>query len=409
MLAPYFRDAGWDVYVPPGFAAWRQEILDPASALAKFAPDLVFDVTAHDAVLSAEVPGFFDERMRALASMPYSLSGIRALVEEAAFAALAAEKKILAVDADNTLWRGILSEDGSAALAPYADFQRGLLELRAQGVLLVLLTKNDPAAPFMRPDMPLQDGDFAAMRINWAPKAANLIDACRELSLGLDSVVFVDDNPYERAQMAAHLPEVAVVPFPADMATPAQFLRRLKEYFFSAMGKTEEDRLRAAAYAERRRADKDFLGANSTEEYLTALQLRVKPSLAKREDIARLEQMAGKTNQFNATTIRRTAADFASILADPAKRVFVFRASDRFAAQGLVAYIVADLPSHRVTDFVMSCRAMGRTLEHFAWNYVVAALGFTPEVDFVPTAKNAPFREFLASGMNGRTFYASMD
>ena len=139
VLAPYFREAGYDVYVPAGFATWRQELLDADSQLSAFAPDFVFDVTAHDAVLANEVPGFFDERMRRLASMPYSLAGIRAIVEECAFARMAAEKKFLAVDADNTLWRGILSEDGAGALEPFAEFQKGLLALRDEGVPLVLL------------------------------------------------------------------------------------------------------------------------------------------------------------------------------------------------------------------------------------------------------------------------------
>ena len=250
LLAPYFREAGFETYVPPGFGAWRQEMLDKESGLRRFAPDFVFDVTSRDAALSREVPGFFDERMRKLASMPYSLDGIDAIVDEARFAALAAPKKAIAVDADNTLWCGILSEDGRDALVPCVEFQKGLLRLREKGVVLLLLTKNDPASPFMRGDMPLSDGDFAALRINWAPKAGNLVEACRELNIGTESVVFVDDNPHERAQMEAHLPEVTVAPWRGwgdpsrGDAEACQLLRRLEECFFSGMGETEEDRLR---------------------------------------------------------------------------------------------------------------------------------------------------------------------
>ena len=339
--------------------------------------------------------------------MPYSLAGIRAIVDEAAFAAIAAPKKILAVDADNTLWSGILSEDGRDALVEFRDFQRGLKELRADGVLLVLLTKNDPSENFMRPDMVLKDSDFAARRINWRPKAGNLIEACRELNLSTDSVVFVDDNPHERAQMSAHLPEVAVVPFPQDMAHPAQFLRRLREYFFSGMGATEEDRLRAANYAARAAAPAP--GAATLDDYLSGLGLRVAPSIAEERDLDRLAQMAGKTNQFNATTIRRSRENFAVLAADPSKRVFVFRASDKFGAQGIVCYIVVDLETRRITDFVMSCRAMGRTLEYFAYRHVCENLGYAPEIDFVQSPKNAPFREFLERGMKGKSYYARVD
>jgi len=412
LVAPSFREAGHEVYVPAGFGAWRQEVLDASSGLRRFAPDLVFDVTAHDAALADEVDGFYDERMRTLASMPYSLDGIHALVDEAEFAALASPRKVLAVDADNTLWRGILSEDGRDALVPCAEFQKGLLALRSEGVVLVLLSKNDPASPFMRSDMLLKDSDFAALKINWAPKAGNLVEACRELNVGVDSVVFVDDNPHERAQMAAHLPGVAVAPWRgwgADSsrhgAEARQLLRRLREYFFSAMGSTEEDRLRAADYASPARAlMREF---KDSGEYLSSLGLRVAPSLAAEADIPRLAQMAGKTNQFNATTIRRTADDFAALLADESKRVFVFRAGDRFGEQGLVCYVVCDLAAGRITDFVMSCRAMGRTLEHFAYRHVSDALGRRLPVDYVPTAKNAPFKAFLDSGMDGRTYYST--
>ena len=403
LIAPYFRKAGYEVYVPAGFATWRQEMLDKTSGMNAFAPEAVVDVTQFDEVLSREVPSFYDERMRTLASMPYSLSGIEAIVEETAFKLLSQPKKVLAVDADNTLWRGILSEDGVESLEPFIEFQKGLLRLREKGVTLVLLTKNDPSEHFMRDDMPLKDYHFAERMINWKPKAGNLVEACHRLNLSYDSAVFVDDNPFERAQMARHLPLVAVVPFPRDMANPKQFLRRLEMYFFADMGATEEDRLRAADYASRKEvAVEDFEDAR---EYLRSLELRVAPSLAQECDIPRLEQMAGKTNQFNAVTIRRTAEEFRVLLADPEKRVFVFRTRDKFIEQGIVCYIVADLKLRRIVDFVMSCRAMGRTLEYFAYRYVRDALGGDLEIDFAPTAKNAPFKAFLEGGLLRETFY----
>lgn len=407
LLAPYFREAGYEVYVPAGFGTWRQELLDDGSGLHAFKPDAVFDVTQFDDVLAAEVPDFFDGRMKALAAMPYSLAGIRAIVDEFGFWRLRGAKKVLAVDADNTLWRGILSEDGAAALEPYVEFQRGILKLRDEGVVLVLLSKNDPFE--FRSDMPLANGDFAAVRTNWGPKAGNLIEACRELNLAPDSVVFVDDNPHERAQMAAHLPEVTVVPFPADLRAPDGFLRRLKTYFFAAAGETEEDRLRAADYAaeRRRRAWGATLPAGTLDEYLAGLGLSARIEPARESDLDRLAQMAGKTNQFNATTVRRDRAAFAALLSDPAKRVWVVRAADRFGEQGLVSYVVADMPSRRITDFVMSCRAMGRTLEFFTYNEVAKALGFEPEIEFVRTPKNRPFEEFLERLAGGvrKTYY----
>ena len=456
-LAQDFRRAGYDVYVPSGFDTWRQEALDPASGLRAFAPDaalLVMDggATSADtellgalaparvvvpdlATLAAETPGFWDDRMRKLASMPFSLAGLKTIEDEFFFAleagaaqagaaalvaaetessqtgaaalVAAVSKKILAVDADNTLWNGIVSEDGADAVTPYVAFQKGLLALKARGVLLVLLSKNDPvgearaplAAALTRADMPLSLADFAAVRVNWSPKAGNLLDACRELNLAPDAVVFVDDNPHERAQMKAHLPEVSVPPFPSDLANPAPFLRRLNQFFFASAGTTEEDRARTEMYRDEA-ARRDFARTLPTvQDYLKGLRLTAKAARATSEDVPRLAQMAGKTNQINATTIRRTAEDMAALVADPMHRVWTFRAGDAFGEMGLVCYVIYDCATARITDFVMSCRAMGRTLEHFAVNHVRRELAAERlplvGIDCVPTAKNGPFREFL--------------
>ena len=207
-LAQDFRRMGHEVYVPPGFDTWRQEVLDPTSGLHRIAPDasllvlpdldvlavlkgptalkqLAADVSAASlkslalpplSALARETPGFWDDRMRQLAAMPFSLAGLRAIEEEFLFQSetAPAPKKILAVDADNTLWRGIVSEDGPEAVVPFVDFQRGLLALKAKGVLLVLLSKNDPPdvpdAPLVRAlartDMPLSLEDFAAIGVD---------------------------------------------------------------------------------------------------------------------------------------------------------------------------------------------------------------------------------------------------
>ena len=408
LIAPYFREVGYKVYVSAGFGTWHQEMLDPASGLHQFKPDFIYNVTAADSFLKDEIPNFYDERMKALASMPYSIDGIHAIIDEFEFmrSVTPGIKKILAVDADNTLWRGILSEDGMNALELYSEFQNALLAFRARGILLVLLSKNDPFE--FRADMPLQRGDFAALGVNWGPKAGNLIEICRGLNLGTDSVVFIDDNPHERAQMAAQLPEVAVVPFPKDMSHPRQFIRRLETYFFPREGQTKEDALRNQDYAARAARESLAAGAASVDDYLDALCLRVAPRLATAADLPRLVQMAGKTNQFNATTIRRDRGSFDSLLDDAKKKVFIFQTADKFGEQGIVCYIIVDLILRRITDFVMSCRAMGRTLEQFAYNYVTRQIGFTPEIDFVRTAKNHPFEEFwneVKSGKLRKTHY----
>lgn len=318
--------------------------------------------------------------------------------------------KVLAVDADNTLWNGIVSEDGAADVEPYVAFQRGLLALKTKGVVLVLLSKNDPPnggrspieQTFARADMPISLNDFAFVGVSWEPKPGALLAAAKALNVGTDSFVFVDDNPHERAQMKAHLPEVMVVDdmegwWEKGMVGLAE---RLGDTYFAEAGRTEEDRLRAqrpVILSEPGLAEAAFVRG----DYLKTLELKVMPSRAVEADVPRLAQMAGKTNQFNATTIRRNEEDFQALLVDPSKRVYVFRLSDKFGAMGIVCYVVADVAARRITDFVMSCRAMGRTLEHFALNHVRHALAEEglplDSIDFAPTAKNAPFREFLGS------------
>ena len=405
LIAAYAQKAGFDVM--------PQDV-----SLAAFRPDFVFDVTSHDAVLEKEVPNFYDSRLERLAGVPYSLDGIRAIVSELSWASRARGAKVLAVDADNTLWKGILTEDGVEALRPYAIFQAGLKALSRRGVALVLLSKNNAdemdacldALAAKDPTLLTKD-DFVFRKVNWAPKAGNLLEVANALNVDLSSIVFLDDNPFERVQLSAHLPTVAVAPWSgwADGAwRERQLLRRLDEYYFSSVGATAEDRLRTQdLQANARRLDMRQTFA-SHEDYLLSLGLWVEPSLATTRDLDRLAQMAAKTNQFNATTRRRTREDFAALLASPNFRVFVFRAGDRFGEQGLVLYLVIDLKAGAILDFVMSCRAMGRTLEHFALAYAERTLGRTLRMDFIPSPKNKPFAEFLKT-RTARTFFTERE
>jgi len=314
--------------------------------------------------------------------------------------------KVLAVDADNTLWKGIVSEDGTDAVVPYVGFQQGLKSLRSKGVMLALLSKNDPPCggkspvekAFIRSDMPLDLSDFAFVGVNWDPKAGNLLAAAKSLNVGVDSFVFVDDNPHERGQMKAHLPSVMTIDDidPWIASGMDGLAESLGSTYFSDAGRTQEDILRArrpAVILPPQGMETSF----SKAEYLKTLEIKVMPSLATDADVPRLAQMAGKTNQFNATTIRRSEDGFRRLLADAGKRVYVFRLSDRFGAMGIVCFVVADVESRRITDFAMSCRAMGRTLEFFAYNHVCRELGGdqSPEIDFSPTERNAPFAAFL--------------
>ena len=420
-FAQDFRRDGHEVYLAPGFGAWRQELLDPESGLQAFRPDAILLVrTEKDSadavsgervgcrvfeppldVLARETPGFWDERMRQLAAMPFSLAGLKAIEDEFRWALLAREAKVLALDADNTLWDGILVEDGVAEVLPHVELQRGVLALRDAGAVLVLFSKNDLSAvreALARDDMPLAEDDFAFLGVNWSPKVGNLLAAAKTLNLSPDAFVFLDDNAYERAEMSARVSEVAVPPF-GPQANAAQTLRRLSTYFFAHLGRTEEDRCRAAMYREETARRAVAAQTASLSDYLESLELRARFARATDADVPRLAQMAGKTNQFNATTRRLAEADFRALLADDAYRVWTVRAADRFGDMGLVCYAIYACATSRLTDFVMSCRAMGRTLEGFVLNHIRAALAEEGRtlvgIDYVPTAKNGPFRTFL--------------
>ena len=434
-FASDFRRDGHEVHVPSGFDAWRAEAFDQRSALRDFAPDAALvvrnepreeDVAALaelaafcprvvdiDLVaLSAETPGFRDWRMWRTAGFPFSLAGLRAIEEEFRWGCRSESKKAIAVDADNTLWEGIISEDGPDAVQPRTVLQNGLLALRARGVPLVLLTKNQPPdngssaieRAFARADMPLSLNDFAVVRSNWSPKPANLRIAAAEMNLAEDAFVFLDDNPHERAEMEARSVGVAVIGAQRGgwpEGAQRQLLRRIGKYFFFEAGRTAEDLARAKMYAEEGERRAAAAAAPTLQGYLESLDLTATASLARDEDVPRLAQMAARTNQFNATTIRRTEDDFRSLMSDPAKRVYTFRARDRYGDMGLVCYVVCDLPSARATDFVMSCRAMGRTLEDFVFNHVRAAMdaegSALASIDFASTPKNDPFKSFHQS------------
>ena len=268
-----------------------------------------------------------------------------------------AVKKVVAVDLDNTLWDGVVGEDGVAGIRPNADLQRELKALRERGVLLAALSKNNPedlawlfdeSSPSAKPGMVLGGGDFAAWRVNWESKAENLVDVARELNLGIDSFVFVDDNPAERLEMGHKLPDVTVAAFPPNLAA-----------YFSMRELTDEDRRRTDEYraeAQRRRFfDRGLLADQLFAELGVVLDVHE----MRDGEVVRVAQLSQKANQFNVCANRYTEAEVREL----GRRglVVTAHAKDRFGDQGLIAYVVA--VGSEILDWVMSCRAMGRGIE----------------------------------------------
>ena len=272
-----------------------------------------------------------------------------------------AVKKVVAVDLDNTLWDGVVGEDGLAGIRAKPEFERMLKDLKDRGVLLVALSKNN-----------LEDGlkgleclgrlgglggltkdDFVTWRINWECKAENLVSVAEELNLGLDAFVFVDDNPAERLEMSAKIPEVTVADFPPNLAA-----------YFPPREITEEDRHKTEEYraeAERRRClagMRDEMREVREEVFRElGVEVEIHPLLA--DEVARVAQLSQKANQFNVCTNRYSQDEIRKLAREGL--VVTAHAKDKFGDQGLVAYVV--VRGAEIVDFVMSCRTMGRGIE----------------------------------------------
>ena len=322
--------------------------------------------------------------------------------------------KCLVLDLDNTLWGGVIGDDGlegivigqgSALGEAFASFQSYALALARRGVILAACSKNDEAnalEPFdAHPEMVLRRGDIAAFVANWNDKAANLREIARSLNIGLDALVFADDNPFERNLIRRELPMVMVPELPED---PALFARCISDAgYFEGLGVTEEDRARTAHYrANRQRAT---LAASTTDmdAYLRSLDMALLWRPFDRTGLKRVTQLINKSNQFNLTTIRYGEEEVAAVIADPRAFGLQLRLTDRFGDNGIIAVVIGrlrDAGGVEIDTWLMSCRVLGRRVEQATLALVVEqarALGATRLVGrYRRTAKNAMVADHYA-------------
>ena len=353
-----------------------------------------------------------DSRMWYLARSRWSRQALLALAERYAATIsgrLGRNRKCVVLDLDNTLWGGVVGEDGLEDLRlgeggigrAYVEFQLELLNLYRKGVLLAICSKNNPedALGVIRrhPAMRLHEEHFAAIRINWEDKATNLRALAEELNIGLDSFMFLDDNPVERSWIRQSVPEVLVPDWPADPADYKTALLELASRHFCTLAITAEDRRRGEAYqaqAERRKLE---TSASSLEDFYRSLQMRAKIGLADSFSIPRVAQLTQKTNQFNLTTRRYTEAEIAAISRDPDCAIWWLDLSDHFGPNGIVGVLILRRQSPDtwlIDTFLLSCRVMGRTVENAFLSVVAGELGTAKLIgEFRPTAKNLPVRD----------------
>jgi FkbH-like protein len=320
--------------------------------------------------------------------------------------------KALVVDLDNTLWGGVIGEDGMTGIklgpeypgAAYQELQRAMLDLSHRGILLAICSKNnlDDAMEALEkhPGMLLRTEHFSAMRINWNEKSEGLREIAAELNIGIESLAFLDDNPVEREQVRSTLPDVTVIDLPED---PLQYAPALRECpVFERLTLSSEDQQRTALYSKHRESAQAEQSFQSKEDFYRFLGQEVEIAPVSPSTLARIAQLTQKTNQFNMTTRRYTEQQVSEMSGRSGWQVLSLRVRDRFGDHGLVGVAITrdENEACDIDTFLLSCRVIGRTVETaFLSNLADRAVrrGRTSlRGSFLPTKKNAPARDFYS-------------
>jgi len=331
-------------------------------------------------------------------------------------------KKCLVVDCDNTLWGGIVGEDGPAGikLGPtypgscFVALQQEILNLHHRGVILAICSKNNEADVLEvlreHPDMVLKEEHFAARQINWDDKVTNLRRIAAELNIGTDGFVLLDDSEFEVDFVRQGLPEVAVIALPPKAYASYRSVLTAPGYFDS-LSFTAEDRRKTAMYGENRQRKALESASTSLAEYLAKLEIEAEIGVPSEIDVPRVAQLTQKTNQFNLTTRRYTERDVRSFAAADGSDVFALKVRDRISDSGLVGVAILTYENGTATidSFLLSCRVIGRGVEDALLSFVVRHALHTKGCNrivgaYVPTAKNA-----MVEGFYARNGFAALD
>lgn len=358
---------------------------------------------------------WFDERRYHESKLPFAIPFVPLYADHIArvLGALRGKsRRVLVLDLDNTLWGGVVGDDGVEGIVigngtargeAHLALQRHAVALRHRGILLAVSSKNDEAvarrAFAERPEMLLDESAFAAFRANWSDKAANLQAISEELALGLDSFVFLDDNPAERELVRTLLPEVAVPEVGDD---PSDFVRALDAGgWFEAVRFSDEDRRRADLYTSRRAMSS--LAPSDLGSYLASLEMELEIAAPEPANRERVTQLINKSNQFNLTTRRYSEAEVAALEGDPTRPGLVLRLRDRLDDHGIISIILTERAGTTldIVLWVMSCRVIGRGVERAAVQSLLdlaSALECTQlRGRYLPTPRNGMVREHYAA------------
>jgi len=327
---------------------------------------------------------------------------------------LGMSKKCIVLDLDNTLWGGIVGEDGfnGIKLGPeppsnaYMEFQKFLLALYQRGIILAINSKNnyEDAIRVIKdhPYMILREDHFASFRINWDDKISNMKEIANELNIGLDSIVFLDDDPVNREFMKINLPQVLTVDLPQDSSQYAETIKNMND--FSVLNITQEDKQRGKMYTDQRKRSDLEKSVPDLESFLKQLDLKISIKSANEFTIPRISQLTLKTNQFNLTTKRYQEADIKKFSEDQNYMVGCAQVEDKFGDNGITGIFIVRKENPKewfIDTFLLSCRIMGREVEKGILGYILNKAKKSGveriKAQFIPSTKNKPIENFLPS------------
>lgn len=361
-------------------------------------------LTAEQVLAKYPVEGLFDVQAEQMGRIPYTAGFFAALGTSVArhFDALTRPPvKLIAVDADDTLWEGICGEEAVRITPERRRFHEMLAEQRAAGVLVALASKNNPAdveqAFAEHAELPFRLEQFVSRKVNWQPKGENLLQLAEELSLGADSFLFFDDNPKEIAEMEEVAPEVLGLTIPHPATVLPVWLEHL--WCLDHPVVTEADRARAQSYESQQQFQQEAHASANLSHFYATLQLQVSVESVTEETLERAAQLTQRTNQFNCSTRRRNVAELQQLQAE-GMELYTVAVSDRFGDYGITGLVALRPEASRlaVDTLLLSCRVLGRGVEHAVARWLgERAGGMEVEIAFAHTAKNAPAAEFLRS------------
>jgi FkbH-like protein len=363
-------------------------------------------VDLHDVIYQIGASNAYDAKMFFAAKNPYAFETYAELSKRLTnllYCINGKRKKCVVLDLDNTIWRGVVGEDRPEITEAFRFMQAQLLSWNKTGVLLAVCSKNnyEDAIEIIRrhPEMLLRETHFAALRINWDTKPDNITSIAKELNIGLDSMIFVDDSEFECGFVRETLPQVQVIHLNGNSSDYPGIVSNIRTLDFLAL--TDEDKRRAVGYASQRERAEFREQSADLEAYLRGLQIEITVSPVNTYTIARAAQLTQKTNQFNLTTRRYTEQQLSQMLKD-GSIILTLDTRDRFGDSGITGLTILrpEVNTYFIDTFLLSCRVMNRGIERALMAHIVKTAAqsgaATLRGEYIPTPKNAPVKDFYA-------------